>query len=174
MERIKLNDFDEFIKFFENAPYDILNDPLEKLNYFCFSRLQAKFDLMGQEKLLCDKTGEGVVAEFGFKGPKEAVNTQLKELLEYRLENPYEDADRAELQLQMERFQAFQVQWRNNPVLVESRKLWDASIHYSAPRYEDIGLVLLLQDLSYEMNRLFLVEKAKHHESRLCVCFNNG
>ena len=155
------------------APYDLLNDPIDKVNYFCLSRLQSKYDLMILEKNLCDPISAGVVAEFGFKGPRQAVIDQLGELLQYRLETPYQDRDRGNLEEEGDRFSLFLEQQRNSPKQTELRRItkeWFELFPRPGNNY------LRLEELSTQRNTLgsqLEAERTSQHESRLCLCFKN-
>jgi hypothetical protein len=163
--------FQEIDEFFKSGPTSSLVDPMEAVNRFHLTRLKAKIELMEQETRLCEEIGSATVAEYGFRGGKEAVFQQLLALYHYRLRNPYKEGDRAALAEQAKRLEVHNQQIRNNPLKIKRLKLWESSLKQGSSNPSDV--CHWLQSQAYRATQHLEDVEISIHNRRECVCYNN-
>lgn len=155
MENDEFEDFDTT---------DVNVDPMNVINRVLLARMEHLLQKMTEEKNLCDDFGSGVVAEFLFKGNKVEVEFQLRKLIEYRTNTPYEEKDRASLVEQAGRFMNHVKAVSNNPLKVKIRQLNVLLWHSFRSDYQ-FDMEKAMEQLRFNRHEL--------HRKKECICFNN-
>lgn len=143
---------------------DLDSDPIEIIHKYCLNRLEAIYEVMYEEDTLCADVGELVVAEFQFRGNREAVLAELYRLIQLRKRIPYCEMDRAVLKDQFHRYRLAKKTQQNTPSRVELRKLntkiWEV---HSEEIYRQIDV----------LKSKIAATKTTLHQKKECICFCN-
>lgn len=148
----------------EEEYIDFGTSDLGQINTYLLDKMENSLFLMEYESRLCSENSAKVVAEYGFKGDKEAVYKQLLDLYEYRKEHPYTKEDIPELKQNKERFLTHLEETKNSLHAKKYREY--AREAFSNPSPEKFAELQKLMDV--------WINSAKTlHEKKECLCFNN-
>lgn len=150
-----MNEFDED----DLKELDIENCPINELWKYDVDRLETQLYMLESEHRLCGGTGEDVIAEFGFKGDYGSVLVQLRQLLDYVKENPYDENDRSKVLNRLDKFAEY--------------------VHNKCDPYHDEILKCVKKHTMDGLNEA--VELAAHkkslsitlHDKKECLCYTN-
>lgn len=154
----------------DNLSEDLLTinlseDNIAVINQFYLKRLEILCGLMATETRLCDEVSEGIVAEFGFKGDKHEVYSQLLGEFNKRKEVPYTVDDKPELIERSIRFSLYLRRREDNPIKKKMRDIffekWGSGDASPAERLSDA------------LNSQYFENRDAMHQKRECICFNN-
>lgn len=154
----------------DNLSEDLLSinlsaDNIDRINQFYLKRLEILCGLMATETRLCDEVSEGIVAEFGFKGDKNEVHSQLLGEFNKRKQTPYTFDDKPELIERSVRFSLYLKRREDNPI---KKKIRD--IFFEKWGSGDASPAEVLVDA---LNSQYFENRDAMHSKRECICFNN-
>lgn len=144
---------------------NLSEDNIHQINQFYLKRLELLCGLMVTETRLCDEISEGIVTEFGFKGDRNQVYTQLLQEYNHRKETPYTLEDKPELIERSIRFASYLQKREDNPI---KKKIKDIFFeHWGSGDSSPSEKMIDALNLQYFANRDAMHDKAE------CICFNN-